>query len=280
MHAANLDEWLDTWDVRGGSPRAEAVDLFHAAPGGTPQRDGVLAVRTVGEPGSRRRPRLHPRRRPRVLGRRRAGRADAATSRRTARRQDRRASTDRMLTFAGPAVVVESQEEAVDAILGGRVTRRRCGGGPLRGPAGRPRHAGDALPHFVSQGPRAGQGVRADHRRPVLRRHLGPVDRARLAGGRGGRDDRAGPGRRPHLIDIPSRQTRSRRRRRRNSTSGAHAGSKRPGGTGRRTVSGRCRRRCGPTRRWRPRPTGAPSAISAPSARSSLAHYHRTSWTS
>ena len=34
VHAASLDEWLGAWDVRGGSPVAEAVELFHAAPGG------------------------------------------------------------------------------------------------------------------------------------------------------------------------------------------------------------------------------------------------------
>jgi dihydroxy-acid dehydratase len=34
VHAATLDEWLSTWDIRGGSPAPEAVELFHAAPGG------------------------------------------------------------------------------------------------------------------------------------------------------------------------------------------------------------------------------------------------------
>src|SRR4051794_31997036 len=33
VHTDNLAEWLKTWDVRGGSPSAEAVELFHAAPG-------------------------------------------------------------------------------------------------------------------------------------------------------------------------------------------------------------------------------------------------------
>jgi dihydroxy-acid dehydratase len=34
VHSATLDGWLSTWDIRGGSPSAEAVELFHAAPGG------------------------------------------------------------------------------------------------------------------------------------------------------------------------------------------------------------------------------------------------------
>lgn len=34
VHSPSLQSWLDDWDVRGGSPRPEAVELFHAAPGG------------------------------------------------------------------------------------------------------------------------------------------------------------------------------------------------------------------------------------------------------
>jgi dihydroxy-acid dehydratase len=34
VHSTNLADWLSTWDVRAKSPSAEAVELFHAAPGG------------------------------------------------------------------------------------------------------------------------------------------------------------------------------------------------------------------------------------------------------
>jgi dihydroxy-acid dehydratase len=34
VHAPSLQQWLDDWDIRGGSPTPEAVELFHAAPGG------------------------------------------------------------------------------------------------------------------------------------------------------------------------------------------------------------------------------------------------------
>ena len=34
VHAPSLAAWLDAWDVRAESPSAEAVELFHAAPGG------------------------------------------------------------------------------------------------------------------------------------------------------------------------------------------------------------------------------------------------------
>ncbi|MFG2330271.1 dihydroxy-acid dehydratase [Streptomyces sp. NPDC048604] len=33
VHSRDIKEWLDTWDVRGGSPSEEAVELWHAAPG-------------------------------------------------------------------------------------------------------------------------------------------------------------------------------------------------------------------------------------------------------
>ncbi|MEU5945467.1 dihydroxy-acid dehydratase [Micromonospora sp. NPDC047465] len=34
VHSPSLERWLADWDVRGGSPTPEAVELFHAAPGG------------------------------------------------------------------------------------------------------------------------------------------------------------------------------------------------------------------------------------------------------
>ncbi|RKE19730.1 dihydroxy-acid dehydratase [Streptomyces sp. TLI_171] len=33
VHSDSIAEWLKTWDVRGGSPSEEAVELWHAAPG-------------------------------------------------------------------------------------------------------------------------------------------------------------------------------------------------------------------------------------------------------
>jgi dihydroxy-acid dehydratase len=34
VHASTLESWLRDWDIRSGSPTPEAVELFHAAPGG------------------------------------------------------------------------------------------------------------------------------------------------------------------------------------------------------------------------------------------------------
>ena len=157
-------------------------------------------------------------------------------------------------TFEGPAVVCESQDEAVEKILaqadqGGR--RRRH---PLRGPQGRPRHAGDALPDVVPEGPRPGQGLRPDHRRPLLRRHLGPVHRPRLPGGGLRRHHRPRRGRRPHPHRHPGPLDRAPGRRRR-----AGRPPRRPSAacTRPKTASARSPRRCGRTRRWRPAPTRA-----------------------
>ncbi|AWI30286.1 MULTISPECIES: dihydroxy-acid dehydratase [Streptomyces] len=116
VHSASLAEWLKTWDVRGGSPSAEAVELWHAAPGcvrsatafsqserwdsldvdaeggcirsveSAYSKDGGLAVLkgNIAEDGC-------------VV---------------------KTAGVDESIwTFEGPAVVCESQEEAVDKIL-------------------------------------------------------------------------------------------------------------------------------------------------------------------
>ena len=34
VHSPDLTSWLDEWDIRGGSPSEAALELFHAAPGG------------------------------------------------------------------------------------------------------------------------------------------------------------------------------------------------------------------------------------------------------
>ena len=120
VHATSMAEWLGAWDVRGGGATDEAIELFHAAPGcvrsarafSQSERwesldldaaegcirdvahaytvDGGLAILSgnIAEDGC-------------VV---------------------KTAGVDPSIwTFTGPAVVVESQEEAVDAILGERV---------------------------------------------------------------------------------------------------------------------------------------------------------------
>ena len=77
---------------------------------------------------------------------------------------------------------------------GGRDGRRdRAGHGdrdPVRRSEGRSRHARDAGDHGRSQGSRPRRRLRADHRRPVLGRHVGVLHRPRRAGGCRRRADR------------------------------------------------------------------------------------------
>jgi dihydroxy-acid dehydratase len=121
VHAPSLDAWLDAWDVRGGSATDVALELFHAAPGCRRSaeafsqserwetldldaaegcirdvehaytKDGGLAI---------------------LYGNLAVDGCVVKT-----------AGVDESIwTFTGPAVVVESQEAAVDKILSGAIT--------------------------------------------------------------------------------------------------------------------------------------------------------------
>ena len=120
IHAPSLESWLNEWDIRGGGASDEAIELYHAAPGG---------VRTA-EASSQ-------------SARWESLDTDAATG--VIRDVEHAYSADGGLAilrgniavdgcvvktagvdpsihrFTGPAVVVESQEDAVEAILNKRV---------------------------------------------------------------------------------------------------------------------------------------------------------------
>ena len=120
VHAASLGEWLGKWDVRGASPAPQAVELYRAAPGGVrspeafsqsklwPELDLDVekgCIRDIAHAYS----------------------ADGGLAILRGNLSEdgcvvKTAGVDAsILTFSGPAVVVESQEEAVEAILAGRV---------------------------------------------------------------------------------------------------------------------------------------------------------------
>ena len=137
VHAPSLAAWLKEWDVRGGSPSDAAVELYHAAPGGVRSStagsqserwesldddaaagcirdvahaysaDGGLAV---------------------LSGNLAADGCVVKTA----------GVPESALTFSGPAVVVESQDEAVEAILAGRVAAGDVVVVRYEGPAGGP----------------------------------------------------------------------------------------------------------------------------------------------
>jgi dihydroxy-acid dehydratase len=121
VHARTMDEWLGAWDVRGPAPSATAVELFHAAPGcrrsasafSQSERWDSLdldaaagCIRDVAHAYS----------------------ADGGLAILSGNLAERgcvvkTAGVDAsILRFSGPAVVVESQDEAVEGILGGGVT--------------------------------------------------------------------------------------------------------------------------------------------------------------
>ncbi|NKX91381.1 dihydroxy-acid dehydratase [Nocardia coubleae] len=137
VHTASYEEFLDTWDIRSGKASEEAIELFHAAPGG---------VRTV-EPFS-------------TSNRWSSLDTDAAGG---CIRDIEHAYTvegglcvlrgniapdgailktagidEELFTFEGPAVVVESQEEAVSMILGKKIQPGDVVVVRYEGPAGGP----------------------------------------------------------------------------------------------------------------------------------------------
>ncbi|AHH20494.1 dihydroxy-acid dehydratase [Nocardia nova SH22a] len=137
VHTPTLDEWLDTWDVRSGKASDEALELFHAAPGGvrttvpfsTENRWSSLDTDAVGgcirdaehaytvEGG--------------LCVLRGNIALDGAILKTAGIDED-------LFTFEGPAVVLESQEDAVSAILGKKITPGDVVVIRYEGPAGGP----------------------------------------------------------------------------------------------------------------------------------------------
>ncbi|WP_306362790.1 dihydroxy-acid dehydratase [Nocardia sp. CC227C] len=120
VHANSLRDWLDVWDVRGDNPTPEAVELFHAAPGGERSATAFSqsrrwqsldldaaqgCIRDIGHAFTAD-----------------GGLAVLRGNLSPAGAVVKSAGVPAALhTFTGPAVVVESQEEAVAAILADRV---------------------------------------------------------------------------------------------------------------------------------------------------------------
>ncbi|MFR9795254.1 dihydroxy-acid dehydratase [Streptomyces sp. MS06] len=116
VHSPSLADWLKTWDVRGGSPSPEAVELWHAAPGcvrsaeAFSQSERWEALDTDAEGGC-------------IRGVEHAYSEDGGLAVLKGNLAVdgcvvKTAGVDASIwTFEGPAVVCESQEEAVEKIL-------------------------------------------------------------------------------------------------------------------------------------------------------------------
>jgi dihydroxy-acid dehydratase len=120
VHSGSMAEWLREWDIRSGSPSSEAVELFHAAPGcvrsatAFSQSERWESLDTDAENGCIRN----------------TGNAYSEDGGLAVLRGNlsvdgcivKTAGVDESIwKFSGPALVLESQEDAVDAILNKRV---------------------------------------------------------------------------------------------------------------------------------------------------------------
>ncbi|MDX8150163.1 dihydroxy-acid dehydratase [Patulibacter brassicae] len=120
VHASSLQQWLAEWDIRGPKPSERALDLFHAAPGckrsaeAFSQSERWDSLDTDAAEGC-------------IHDIEHAYSKDGGLAILYGNLAERgcvvkTAGVDEsILVFHGPAVVVESQDDAVDAILGGRV---------------------------------------------------------------------------------------------------------------------------------------------------------------
>ncbi|MFJ9117295.1 dihydroxy-acid dehydratase [Streptomyces sp. NPDC102394] len=121
VHSPSLADWLKTWDVRGGSPSPDAVELWHAAPGcvrsaeAFSQSERWEALDEDAAEGCIRSAE-HAYSKDGGLAVLKGNLAVDGCVVKTA------GVDESIWTFEGPAVVCESQEEAVEKILNKQVT--------------------------------------------------------------------------------------------------------------------------------------------------------------
>ncbi len=120
VHSASLDDWLRTWDIRSGAASPEAVELFHAAPGGVRTTEAFSSTNrwksldTDSAEGCIRAT-ATPYTTDGGLAVLYGNLAEDGAIVKTA------GVPQEQWTFRGPAKVSESQDDAVEAILSGRI---------------------------------------------------------------------------------------------------------------------------------------------------------------
>ncbi|MBF6349032.1 MULTISPECIES: dihydroxy-acid dehydratase [Nocardia] len=137
VHTPTIDEWLETWDIRSGKTSEEALELFHAAPGGVRttepfSTDNRWSSLDTDAAGGCIRDIEHAYTAEGGLVVLRGNLAVDGAVLKTA------GIDEELFTFEGPAVVVESQEEAVSAILGKKIQPGDVVVVRYEGPAGGP----------------------------------------------------------------------------------------------------------------------------------------------
>jgi dihydroxy-acid dehydratase len=120
IHAPSLKEWLAKWDIRGENPAPDAIELFHAAPGGVRSSSAFSQSERwhtldLDAEGGCIRDIDHAYSADGGLAILRGNLAPNGCVVKTA------GVDESILTFTGPAVVVDSQEDACDIILNKRV---------------------------------------------------------------------------------------------------------------------------------------------------------------
>ena len=120
VHSSTVDEWLSTWDIRGPGPSGDAVELFHAAPGGVRTTEPFSTTNRwdrldVDAAGGCIRDAAHAYSADGGLAILAGNLAPEGCVVKTA------GVPEDCLVFSGPAKVFESQESTVDAILRGDV---------------------------------------------------------------------------------------------------------------------------------------------------------------
>ena len=120
VHSDSLSEWLDAWDLRGGKSSAEAQDLWYAAPGGVRTTEAFSSTNrwasldTDAENGC-------------IRSVEHAYTADGGLAVLTGNLAPdgcivkTAGVPEHQWTFRGPAKVAESQDEAVEMILTGKI---------------------------------------------------------------------------------------------------------------------------------------------------------------
>ncbi|ACU95945.1 dihydroxy-acid dehydratase [Saccharomonospora viridis] len=137
VHSSSLEEWLSTWDIRGGSASEEAFELFHAAPGGMRTTEAFSTTNrwssldTDAENGCIRDV-AHAYTASGGLAVLRGNLAENGAVIKSA------GIDEELWRFRGPARVVESQEEAVSVILNKEVQPGEVLVVRYEGPAGGP----------------------------------------------------------------------------------------------------------------------------------------------
>jgi dihydroxy-acid dehydratase len=120
IHSGSLGEFLDAYDIRSAQPRPEAVEMFHAAPGGVRttkpySQHNRWDELDLDQTGGCIRDVEHAYTQDGGLAILHGNLAVDGAVVKTA------GVEEALWTFEGPAVVFESQEDAVEGILGGRI---------------------------------------------------------------------------------------------------------------------------------------------------------------